>query len=217
MNMGDMLKKPAVLLTGLALGLLVLYFAGRNSSAGQTGGNGFSLQSQDIATRANVALSAQTTDYNKAALDFMAHQGANAAMVQSANLSANTALTLHALDSVSAQGQFAAQQSMQQTLIHGSVKLNAQKDASTYQLAKLNADTRITLAPQQAAMTLALAKIESDKALSLASTYAQSAATLATINGANRLSVQQAANDQRTTDDFFSSAVKLAPLALSFL
>lgn len=217
MDMTAALKKPAVLLTGLAIGLLVLYFVGRSGSAASSGGNGFSLQSQDIATRANVALSTQTTDYNKAALQFMTAKAANAAMLQSQDMTSNTAITLRAMDSIDAAGQAAAQQNLQRTLIAGSVKLNAQKNASNFQMANLQATTAITLAPQQSALALSLANIEANKARDLANITVQGNATLATINGANRLSVQDASNNQRTTDDIFKSATTLAPYLMAFI
>lgn len=205
MSMSAMLKKPAVLLTGLAIGLLVLYFAGRNGGATASGGNGFSLQSQDIATRANVAMSSQTVDYNKAALEYMASQGAHAAVLQGQKIDANTAITLRTIDSLDNQGQLAAQDNLQRTMIAGSVKLNAQKNAANYDIAKLQSNTQITLAPISAALATSLATIEASKAMAIAAGNQATSVTLANINAANKLSLTQAAGNNQTSHDITSN------------
>lgn len=188
-------KKPVVLAVGLALGVGLLILASRGNNGGASNA-AVTLQSQAIASGANVALSGQTTQYNMAALNYQTALAGNAVAMHATDVNAVTAIELNALSNLQNLGVVDMQETMQRQAIKGSIEINAANNAAYLDMAHLQAATAITLAPVQAAMNENLARIAGSNAVALANVNASTAITLGQINANSR---QQIASTQQGT------------------
>lgn len=214
--MSAQLKKPAVLIAGLAIGLAVLFLLSRGGGSSASGGNA-TLQSQDMALRANVAMAAQNTEFNIAALNYMTVKAGLAAKSRSDDTSASTAIALQSLMNVDNINSTMNVQALQRNQIAGSIAVNAMQRDAYLQAASMENALKLHVADQQydiaKTVGISYARIASDEAVALARINAQTATTVANINAAAQAQAGRAGN----RNAMFNNAGGIMDAAGSFI
>lgn len=219
MDIPESFKKPEVLAIGAAVGIALLFFASRGSSASGSSANA-TLASQQVATAADIQYSHDQTAQTQYALQTRVALAQIAAQVSMSNsnnnaqLSANAIQLANTIALAASDNQVKSQQATSQlmaTLGAQRTSLQLDRQRESYMLTAQAADigARMALAPLTAQTNVTLAQISGDTATQLATINAQAQEMIAQANA----SVANARINAGTTNDLISNAGNLAGAA----
>lgn len=163
MDINAMVKSPAAIAVGVAVGALLLFSASKGGGA-VANNAGSNLASQSIATNADIAFSQDQTAQRIASFDTTVALAAINAGYATENLNARTSIEALALANANNVVMGSMQAKLQKQSIEAGVTLGNAEINSRIAIQRDNNQTALALAPHQVAGMTAIAQIQASSA-----------------------------------------------------